>query len=125
MRHPMRSRFFLLAILLLLIGSTPAQSAQPIAQANLLPLDSSPIQIERASQPAGELTDRAGESPSPQVGRAANASRTIAYAYDAAGRLAQVRYGGKVIEYTYDSAGNLTGKTVKVYVYLPLVLKGQ
>jgi YD repeat-containing protein len=118
-----------LAILLLWIGSMPAQSVQPVAQADPLLLVSSPIQIERASQPAdrptGELTDRAGESPSPQIGRAANASRTIVYTYDAAGRLAQAHYGGKVIDYTYDSAGNLTGKTFKVYVYLPLVLKGQ
>ena len=125
MRHPIRSRLFLLAILLLWIGSMPAQRAQPVAQADPLPLDSSPVQIERASQPAdqpaGELADRVGA----QVGKAANASRTSVYTYDAAGRLTQARYGGKVVEYTYDSAGNLTGRTVKVYVYLPLVLKGQ
>jgi hypothetical protein len=34
-------------------------------------------------------------------------SHTIAYTYDAAGRLIQAYYGSKIVIYTYDDAGNL------------------
>jgi len=56
-------------------------------------------------------------------------ARTIAYTYDAAGRLVAADYGnGRRVTYAYDNAGNLLRREVAAgpvvqKVYLPLTLR--
>jgi YD repeat-containing protein len=56
----------------------------------------------------------------------ADGPTTVSYAYDAAGRLVEARYGDRItISYTYDAAGNLLRRVVARggVVYLPLILR--
>jgi YD repeat-containing protein len=75
------------------------------------------------------LHQPAPAAPAPLVQEAATTptARSIAYAYDGAGRLTSVDYGdGVVIRYTYDAAGNLTASEVEAggeALFLPLIVK--
>lgn len=66
-----------------------------------------------------------GQSPIPNP-QSPTSSRTIIYAYAAAGRLTQANYGGGAgLAYSYDAAGNLMGVSPGGGrgLYLPLIMR--
>ena len=83
------------------------------------------------SRGPGEATARGqtGETRVSALPESQSAGRTVAYSYDAAGRLISADYGeGRRIVYSYDDAGNLLRRDVFAGgqgLYLPMVVKAR
>ena len=118
-----------LALLLVVGAGAPFGSAQDRQGGQGAAVQGSPsaaLRTGRGAEVQGSMGARE-QSPIPNT-QSLPSSRTVVYAYDAAGRLASVNYGrGVGIAYSYDATGNLLRReattTMTLDLYLPLVLR--